>query len=463
MSRLRPLALALLATGALGAAPAAAAPAVPADTFRDAVGVNTHVMYPDSPYWDLAAMTNALRYLGVHHIRDGVRWYRTRATRWYVVEQERRLRTLARGGVRMQLLLPGPDFRYGSVREALDVMAKVGGVEAVEAANEWDLNGDPFSWTGQLRSHVNAADAELAAHPRLRGTPLVGPAFGRNGSPERFGDVSGAIEYGNAHPYSGGTRPEEPEHPGQWGLQRNIEAMRAVSGDRPFVFTESGYHNAVRAGSGQPPVDPRTGAVYTLRTVLEHVRAGATRTYIYELADSSSNDARTDAEAHFGLFDGAWRPKPAATALRNLLAILRDPAPAPRGAALDYTLTGPRDDLREMLFARAGGGFTLALWRTSPVWDSRARRPLGAPQAPVTLSLPRGFALASVYRPLQGAGPVEQRRDTASLPIVVGAEPVLVDLDPGGAPVAPAAPAAPPSAAPPPRRPWWCWWLPWAC
>ncbi len=456
LPRLALLALVLLAS-AFGCAPASAAPAVPADAFRDAVGVNTHVMHGESPYWDLPQLKSALTYLGVRHIRDGVRWYRTRATQWYVDEQARRFQSLADDGVRFDLLLPGPREGYGTVDEALDVMAATGGTESVEVANEWDLNGDPVGWTSQLHGHVREARAELDAHPALRGTPLVGPGFGRPGSSERFGDEAEAVDYGNAHPYTAGLPPEVAESPTQRSLERSIDALRLVSGPRPFMFTESGYHDALAATTGQPAVDRATAAVYTVRTLLEHVRAGATRTYLYELADSFDDPAMGNPEAHFGLFDFAWRPKPAATAVRNLLAAVKDPLPAPRGASLDYTIDGPTADLRELLLSRAGGGFTLALWRTAPVWDPATQRRLAPRPTSVTVELPHQFATASVVRPVTSADPVETRSDATSVAVAVGAEPVLVELEPtAGAP-------APPPSAPAGSRPWWCAWFSWAC
>lgn len=454
VSRLALLALVLLAP-AFGCASASAAPAVPADAFRDAVGVNTHVMHGDSPYWNLPELKSALAYLGVRHVRDGVRWYRTRATQWFVEEQARRFRSLADDGVRFDLLLPGPREGYGTVDEALDVMAATGGTESVEVANEWDLNGDPVAWTGQLHGHLREARKELDAHPALRGTPLVGPGFGRPGSAERFGDESALVDLGNAHPYTAGLPPEVGESPTQRSLAGNIDALRLVSGDRPFVFTESGYHDAMSATSGQAPVDRATAAVYTVRTLLEHVRAGATRTYLYELADSFEDPALGNPEGHFGLFDVTWQPKPAATAVRNLLAAVKDPLPAPRGASLDYTIDGPTGDLRELLLARAGGGFTLALWRTAPVWDPATQRRLAPRPTSVTVQLPRQFATASVVRPVTGADPVETLSDVTSVSVAVGAEPVLVELE-----QAAGAPAPPPTGG---SRPWWCAWFPWAC
>ena len=61
--------------------------------------------------------------------------------------------------------------------------------------------------------------------------------------------------------------------------------MAPLSGRKPLWATEAGYHNAVNARDGQPPVSERAGAIYTLRTVLEHFKAGIDRTYLYEAVD----------------------------------------------------------------------------------------------------------------------------------------------------------------------------------
>lgn len=421
-------ALAVLA--AAPGAPATAAPAPPADTFADSVGVNTHLMYTRTPYWDLERTRSALRYLGVRHLRDGVRSYRSPDRAWYMDEQERRLGSLARSGSRLHLILPPPDGTVGTTREALDVVAGLPGVASVEPANEWDLAGPAATWPEEIRAQTREARAAMRADAKLRRIPLAAPAFGRPGSPLTAGDLTAHVDVGNSHPYMGGTRPEIPEFPGQWSLQRHIDTLRAVSGAKPFLITETGYHTAMNQADRQRPVGPEPAAAYVLRTLLEQYRLGATRTYLYELVDQYPDPELSDQEANFGLFRNDWSPKPAAAAVRNLMAVLGDQRRALRGQSLPFAVTGGDADLRTMAFARAGGGFTLVLWRPEPLWDHAARQPIAVPDVPMTVSFGKPFAGARVLRPARGAAPVQTTGAAAGMQVAVGADPVVIDLRP---------------------------------
>lgn len=449
-----PRRLIAIALVALAASPsgASAAPAPPADTFADSVGVNTHLMYTRTPYWDLERTRGALRYLGVRHLRDGVRRYASPSYAWYHEEQAKRLGSLARSGTRLHLVLPPPDGSVGTTKEALDVIAGLPGVASVEPANEWDLQGPAATWPEEIRGQTRDARRLMQADAKLKRTPLAAPAFGRPGSPLTAGDLSAHVDLGNSHPYMGGTRPEIPEFPGQWSLQRHIDTLRAVSGPKPFVITETGYHTAMNQTDRQRPVGAEQGAAYLLRTLLEHFRLGATRTYAYELVDQHPDPDLGDQEANFGLFRNDWTPKPAATAVRNLMTVLGDGRRALRGQSLDYAITGGDANLRSMAFARAGGGFTLALWRAEPLWDHAARQPTAVPDLPVRVTFAKTFAGARVLRPVRGAAPVQATGTTAGMDVAVGADPVLVDLRP--------TPADRFSAQ---MREWWCRAAPSTC
>lgn len=426
-------ALLVAATALLAAAPAApaiAAPAPPADTFADSVGVNTHLMYSRTPYWDLERTRSALRYLGVRHLRDGVRSYGSPDRAWYMDEQAKRFGSLARGGTLLHLILPPPTGAFGSTTEALEVIAGLPGVTSVEPANEWDLGGPPETWPEEIRAQTREARAAMRADATLRRTPLAAPAFGRPGSPLTAGDLTAHVDLGNSHPYMGGTRPEIPEFPGQWSLQRHIDTMRAVSGAKPFLITETGYHTAMSQTDRQRPVGAEPGAAYVLRTLLEQYRLGAARTYLYELVDQYPDPDGTDQEANFGLFRNDWSPKPAATAVRNLMAVLGDRRRAPRGQALDVAVTGGDAALRTMAFARAGGGFALVLWRPEPLWDHAAKQPVAVPDVPMRVTFGKPFAGARVFRPARGATPVQATGATTAMDVAVGADPVVIDLRP---------------------------------
>ena len=123
-------------------------------------------------------------------------------------------------------------------------------------------------------------------------------------------------------------------------MRSELARMSSVSGRKPVWATEAGFQTALRSRDGQPPVSEQAGAVYLLRTFLEHFISGVRRTYAYELLDESAEPALRKSEQHFGLLRHDFSPKPAYTALRNLLALMgpdqgraaRAPAGAPRPA-----------------------------------------------------------------------------------------------------------------------------------
>lgn len=428
VSRLRVLTVAALAALAAVPAQAAAAPAAPADAFTDSVGVNTHVMYSKSAYWNLEEMRTALRYLGVRHIRDGVRWYTSPSYAWYREEQAKRYTSLARSGFGLNLLMPWPSGEVGTTREALDVIAGLPGVVSVEAANEWDLQGPFETWPEEIRAQTRETRAAMKADPKLKRIPFIAPSFGRAGAPVTAGDLSAHVDFGNSHPYMGGSRPEIGEFPGQWSIQRHIDTLRAVSGSKPFFITETGYHTALSQTDRQKPVGAEAGAAYLVRTLLEHFRLGATRTYVYELVDQY-DDPTGGQESNFGLFRNDWSPKPAATAVRNLLSVLRS-GRALRGQALNYTVTGGDANLRTMAFAKSGGGFTLAIWRPEVLWNHTTKQPIAVPDIPMNVAFGKTFAGAQVYRPTRGSGAFQTVGTTTGMDVAVGADPVLIDLRP---------------------------------
>ncbi|MBJ7331419.1 MAG: hypothetical protein JHC95_16110 [Solirubrobacteraceae bacterium] len=428
--RLRIAVLSLLAVAA-AAAPAAAAPEPtrPAAAFTGSVGVNTHVMSTSSAYGNLGATRQALRTTGVRHIRDGIRGYLGSGDSWYWQAQLRRLGWLASDGVRLDLILPPADGSLGSTAAALlTALPLQDAIESFEPANEWDLQGPAGRWPEQIRRQTRQVDSELRALPWLRSVPLLAPSFGQTNSPVLVGDLSDVVDYGNAHPYANGGRPELPEDSGQTSLLENLGYMRLVSRDRPFMLTEAGYHNALSSRNAQRPVPEDVAAVYTLRTLLEHFRLGATRTFLYELVDEHPDPLNNQQEANWGLYRFDWTPKPAAVAIGNLLALLRDPEPAPEDATLDYETRGGGLELRTVALARPDGGFTLVLWRPESVWDHDRQRPIPVLELPVTVTFAQQFAVARVFRPLDGTAPVDQRTAVDAIDVAVGAEPVLLDL-----------------------------------
>lgn len=426
------LAAAVLAA-TFSAGTARATTAVPADAFTDSVGVNVHVMYLDTTYEDHARTLRALRWLGVRHVRDGVRWPLPSSTAWWRAEQRKRFLALHAAGLRLTLIAGGPaDESLGSLTDRLRVVRGLRGVVAVEGPNEWDLSGDR-DWARSLPAMQRALYAAAKGDPvlRRRGVGVLGPSLGREGSYAELGDLSDAMDVGNIHAYTGGRQPEAAEIPGTFVLaEGGLDLVRATTGRRPLVVTETGYHDAFAQIGRQPPTAREPAAGYQLRTLLQNSALGIRRTFVYELLDQHADPAGLNQEANFGLFDHEFQPKPSAAALRNLLRLVRDPGRSPAGATLDVAIDGGDDTVRSLLLAKSGGRYALVLWRAVPLWDPWQRSETLVATQPLTVRLPRRFAIARAYQPVQGAAPTQVATNTRRVDVPVGGEPVVVELSP---------------------------------
>src|SRR3954454_144111 len=246
----------------------------PADAFVDSVGVNTHVTYADTSYARHAQIAARLRELGVHHVRDGL--FPERA------DEVARLHSLGVQGQGATLILHPPAAPAARIVDG----PLRGTVEAVENPNELDNRG-VADWPAVARSFA----------PRLRAAarvvPVLGPSLAFESNRARIASAAAQWDDTNVHRYAAGQPPER-------GLAADLRRARDAEGGKPLVVTESGYHDALRATTGQPPVSEDAAAVYAPRLLLEDFRLGVARTFLYELADERPEPGR-DPEQHFGL------------------------------------------------------------------------------------------------------------------------------------------------------------------
>jgi hypothetical protein len=223
------------------------------------------------------------------------------------------------------------------------------------------------------------------------------------------------MTHGNLHSYSGGEPPA-----------RNLDDERAlaanVSGGKPVMATETGYHNALATSSGHRPVDEATAGSYIPNLYLEYFRRGIARTFAYELVDERPETALSNIEQHFGLLRDDFSRKPAYTALKRLIAAVGDGAPA-GNPALRYEVAGADPSLRQLLLARRGGGFSLVLWRDERIWDPVARTRLAVAPMHVTVRLGEAVGGADV---LSEDATVSSLDQPLEIPLDVGVAPVVV-------------------------------------
>jgi hypothetical protein len=428
---MRALAAILLAVAAClsaGASTAAAADTTmprSAAAFRDSVGVSTHIVYFDTPYGDWERAVARLDELGVRHLRDGA--YGNPGPEWRDWNERyyRAVEHAADRGMRFLLGMGRPGNRAGTLEQLLAV---AGGrlrraTEALEAPNEFDhFVGGP-RWPVALRDYTRRLYRVAKAHPALRSLPVLGPSLGTWEGARRAGNHGAWLDRGNIHPYTGGASPS-PEH-----LRSELARASTVSGDKPVWATEAGFHNALNATTDQPPTSEAAAAVYHVRTFLEHFKNGIGRTYAYELVDIYPDPRLRDPVKHFGLLRHDFSPKPAFTALKNLLAALGPADKPPRLRPLRLSVEAPADEVRRLVLQRADGRYVVALWRPASVWDRKRRRALPVAARTVRVGLPgaTGVMLADPVASAHRRVPLRRGRARIEL----GGRPLLLEITQG--------------------------------
>jgi hypothetical protein len=399
-------------------ADAALVPAKSAASFVESIGVDTHFSYTDTPYVSRFPEVKAkLVELGVHHIREDLLPGRP--------DQYARLNELARAGIGSTLIMGSPENGDAGLEELLSTArTKLTGVDALEGPNEPYSDDNEPDWTANTDAYQQALHEKATSTPQLASLPIVGPTtiFWQNGE---LGNISPWLNYGDIHPYSGGYPPEDY-------LERHVDFAALSSGSKPLMATETGFHNAMNWKGDFPPTSEAATAVYTPRIFLDYFQQGIARTFDYELVDEFADPSGEERESHFGLLRNDLSPKPAFTALKNLISIVGEGNESFTPGALEYSVGGNTEKLHEVLLQKADGTYYLALWRSSSVWDPVNQVPLAAPTRPVTVQLGQPLASAAEYMPNKSSGRLAQLPTSGPLQVNVGPEVVILELTPSG-------------------------------
>ncbi len=332
------------------ASPASAEIARSADSFVNSVGVNVHLTYGDTSYGKTDMVLKRLRQLGVRYVRDGL----CGSCAW----QLGNLHRLAAAGIKSDLIMGNPNGKPDTLSHNVSAIKNslLGSVVSVEGPNEWDMSG-ALSWASHLRTYQQQLWQDIKGDPALANMVVVGPSLAL-GSRPALGNLTPSLDYGNMHSYPGGAPPES-------NIGAQLRLGTTNSGSKPVMATETGYHNAMSATWGQPPVPQPVTASYIPRTFLSYFARGVVRTFTYELVDEWPGQEAKNPEASFGLLNADFSPKPAFTSLTNLLQTLADPGPRVPSRDVPLTVTARTGDLVHMLFHKRDGSLDLVLWRAA--------------------------------------------------------------------------------------------------
>lgn len=388
---------------------AALVPAKSADAFVNSIGVNVHLTY--SAYKDKGLMKSKLQELGVRHIRDGA---------YLEPDFFDQLKDLSQVGIKATLIFSG-----NLPEEAVETAKKLGGaIEAIEGANESDLEVFQFAYKGKkfpsgtrtYQKEINAAIKDDSATKHL---PVVLPSMGWGENAEKLGYVSGLGDICNLHSYINlGQRPTADID------SYFIPHAKTMCGDSlPKWVTETGYHNAI---SHQLGISEQAAGKYISRLLLENFNRNIKRTYLYEFIDEGTD--KSDDQANYGLLHHDGSPKPVFTAIKNLISLLKDPGAKFALASLNYTLSGDTKDIQSTLLQKSNGDFFLILWQDATSWDNEAKKDIPVASRTVSIELASPANKVEIYDPAKSLVSTKFVSDTQKVQVPVPDHPIVVKL-----------------------------------
>ncbi len=360
-----------------------------AAAFVDSVGVQTHMSYGDTPYSNWPRVLAAIETLGVHHIRDGL------PAEPDLINHHRDLGAAGIGctcgfGVDRPLT---PDSIVQNARLTTDV-------EALEAANECD-SGTNCGGGGQAGvAHVKALLPILTEAGKRLKVPVIGPSFIRAEGYAAAGNLAPSIAENNLHIYFGGRYPGTPGWGGgnaqghRYGsIAWWLDQANGNTPGLPSVITETGYV-AFPVPHHDGHIPESIEAAYLPRVLLLAWNQGIHHTFLYELLDEFPDTG-------YGLLRHDLTEKPAFTAIKNLLALLKDTHPLASPGRLNFALTqagpgAPSAAPMHLLLQKGDGSFYLILWLEQSGYDAEHNVFTPVPPQPVQVALDRSTRLADI-------------------------------------------------------------------
>ncbi len=425
--------------------------AKPASAFVDSICLTTHWAYYDTPYGSsYNAVKQKLVDLGVRHIRDS-------GTSDDVIAK---IKELGRLGIKTNfVMIPvegvTANSSYWAAKPAYNIVDfvknKVGtnAIDAVEIANEIDFNYEKFSWrrgdTAKLNNNPKSPlywvsyiqnltkDTYIAlkSDRATAGVKVVGPSLGRSydyGNKSPLGNLSRYVDWGNFHPYPHGGNPYNVPfryntiekyywHGNFPSVNINnhpfaFDVFAPPFKGKPMVATETGYFTTRGAGG----ISEKVHGKYIPRLFLEYFRKGIPRTCSYEFVDEWNQPANS--EANYGLLRNNLSPKPAYTALKNLISVLKDPTGAriiPRSLNYNLSIKAPpnynrTEYVHDLLLQKRDGNFYLVIWHEISNGDRSTTpvREINPPPMPTQINLSTPIRSATIYT-LDDAGNMSNR------------------------------------------------------
>ncbi len=408
--------------------------AVWSDKFVSSVGVATHFTYWDLlPYGDNVNQTvSSIVNGGFRFVRDGLSVDTDQGSNdryWGVLKQ------VTQQGVKLVLVTQpaylgnqhwdGPPYNNQSNVDTAVNRIGASGILAFEGPNEVDNNNG--NWGGIPAYGANTKQYMASMYARVKAiapsVSVIGLTTTSAYGSSFIGDISSYMDAGTLHPYPDGVLPTSALA----STESNSSVLNAAH--KPWWVTETGYYTAPNATQNvyQPGVSEAAQGKYAPRIYLDYFNAGIVHTSVYEIADEHVNQG--DAESNYGLLRNDGSPKPAYTALKNLLNLLADPGSSYSPGALAFSLSGTTGTIRQSLFQKRDGRFYLVLWNDVQTYDVQAKHDRSNAPVAVTVTFGTPHNL-SVYQPYSQSAALSTSSSATSVVVNVPDHPLVIEVSP---------------------------------
>ena len=379
-----------------------------ADRFVDSMGINVHMESTNTPYKNYSAINAMLQSLGMRHFRDEI----NDTDPSFVYE----INAIGKSGYSLcGLIAGGNDYPPPGTRLAADLVIPMihnlqPTIDAVEGPNEPDNKS--FLYDGIDYPDGAIEESEdlwniVKGSSEISVLPVVVMSEGSAQHFTRLARITPPpidyATYGNMHAYQGGGVADERL------AHFYIPHSRDLTGGDALWTTEMGYHNntSYLSNGQQQGVSQRASAIYLPIAFLSGFNHGVMRTFSYELVDEF-NDRPHSGEGRYGLLNYDLTPKPAYTALKNLISLLREPGHENfMPGSLTVTFSGAPNTMHYTLLQKSSGTYYLALWNDISVYRVATQGAAGRDIYPGTTPVALTFSAQNtftVYAPNDSTG-----------------------------------------------------------
>jgi hypothetical protein len=365
-------------------------------------GVCAMPLHNKTAYRYRSAWIANLDSMGIHYIRS---FYQHGAPATYETVSLLRQRGMKWGmGVISEHELAVPDSVIVSrvndiAKRAADVCLFIEGIN--EPNHNRDGSRVRTDWRELTLRKQKVLWQAVQARPELRGrVAVLGPSLQMvqvsDADYKWFADrgLPKYMTHAGSHAYSGGKYPDR-----KFGT---LLAPMTKYWKKPIWVTETGFTNSVAGPKGPSPVPEWVSGVYAPSAVLEAIDRNWNLSW-FEALDDPDGGAKNLTEANYGLYAlqndrmaPPWRAKPAATALKSILAGMKDPGPTYRPASMGLRVAASTPDVRWTALGKRDGSVRLYLRRAIDVYDAKLKRTLPTTKVSVKVTTAKGTRTVSV-------------------------------------------------------------------